>query len=177
MINLDAQNLAKIRLTGDDTIEARMESSEQLAFESLHVAQEMSELLTFDIKVATLHLWGNLKQQFASLETLLTDCSLFLTLAARPHELVGVTVCAMTLEAQRCLQLLDTIANHLEDATLLAATNNHKDACHVLVARVLPSIEKWMGYTPIFAEQLKLDHFKVPEFSDEQRNERSNPTM
>lgn len=167
IMNIDATNLAQIKLTDEDIVEARMESSEQLAYESLHVAQEMAELMVFDIKVATLHLWDNLKQQYQSLETLLTDCNLFLTLAARPHELLGIELSQMTPEARKCLQLLDVVANNLEDATLLAATQHPKDACHVLVARVLPALENWMGYTPLFAEQLKIEEFKSPVFAME----------
>ncbi len=171
--NLDSTDFMRIKLASDDKIDARMESSEQLAFESLHTAQEMAELLIFDLKVATLHLWENTRQQDKSLETLINDCSLFLTLGARPHELLGQNPNDLEGSAKECLKNLDAVANHIEDATLLAANGHFKESCHVMVARVIPSIERWLGLTPLFAEQLQLDTAQPPMLNNDWLNQSS----
>lgn len=161
-IDPDSTEIHRLKLEASDTIEARMESVEQLAFESLQVAQEMAELLAFDLKVVTLHLWDNSRLQEKSLETLLTDCTLFLSLGARPYELLGHDPLQLPQSAQECLRQLDAIAHHVEDATLLAVTGSPKDACHVLVARVIPTLERWLGLTPEFAEHLQIDRIEMP---------------
>lgn len=166
-VDLDQSHTARLRLDRDDTVEARMESHEQMAFESLQVAQEMAELLVFDLKVATLHLWDNSRYQDKSLETLLTDCSLFLSLGARPLDLLGKSPDDLPPVAQDCLKQLDAVANSVEDATLLAVSGNGKDACHLLVGRVMPAIERWLGLTVPFAEHLQIDKVQLPVVSPE----------
>jgi hypothetical protein len=50
----------------------------------------------------------------------------------------------------------------VEDATLLAVHEESKDACHVLVGRVMPSIERWLGLTAVFAKELEIDRLEKP---------------
>lgn len=156
-VDLDNPGIQKLRLDPTDTVEARMETAEQLALQSLQIAQEMAELLVFDIKVATLNLWDNTRYQQRSLETLLQDCELFLTLGARPVELLGKDPNQVEKPVEECLRQLDTVANHVQDAILLAVHGKNRDASHVLVARVMPTIEKWLGHSAAFASFLELE--------------------
>ena len=175
-LDLDANGISRLKLDRDDTLEARMESPEQLSFESLQVAQEMAELLLFDIKVATLHLWDNSHLQEKSLETLLNDCKLFLTLGARPIDLLGKKLEDLPLAAEACLRHLDFIAGHLQDTVLLAVHGKLRDACHVLVARLMPALEKWLGHTAGFAETLAIDRVELPIFLVEAQNSEKSPS-
>ena len=91
-IDLDSNDLnSRPQLTEQDVIEARIENTAQLAFDSLQVAQEMAELLTFDIKVATLKLWDSNSFAEKEMDTLLKDCHSFLTLGAHPLDLLQRT--------------------------------------------------------------------------------------
>ena len=162
VFEIENSELSRLKFENDDTVEARMETREQLSFESLQVAQEMAELLVFDLKVATLKMWDNNRYFEKSLETLLSDCNLFLTLGARPIELLECNLLQISTSGEACLRQLDAVANHIEDATLLAVNGEHRDACHVLVARVQPSIEKWLGLTAAFAQELEIDKVQVP---------------
>jgi hypothetical protein len=118
----------------------------------------MAELLIFDLKVATIQMWEAHAAHQRSLETLIDDCYLFLTLAARPLELLGVPLEQLPYEAERCLRELDAVAQSVEDTTLLTVHGELKDACSVLVQRVLPSIERWMGLSGRFGEILNIDN-------------------
>lgn len=159
-LDLDTPEALKASLIALDRVDARMESSEQMALQSLQVAQEMAELLVFDIKVATLSLWDNTRSQQKSLESLLQDCSLFLNLAARPVELLGRDPRHVEKPIEECLRLLDRIANGVEGSVLLATNNQQKDACHVLVSRVMPNIENWLKATARFADELQIGSFE-----------------
>jgi hypothetical protein len=165
VVDIDNADLLRMRFENDDTIEVRMETVAQMAFECVQVAQEMAELLVFDLKVATLHLWDNSRHGEKSLETLINDCHKFLMLGARPLDLLGTDPHALPGAAQQCLRQLDAIAGSVEDATLLAVNGEKKDACHVLVARVKPAIERWLGLSAAFAEQLEIDRLEVPNFA------------
>lgn len=156
-VELDGPELSRFKLLPGDLVECKMETPVQLAFESLRVAQDMAELLVFDLKVATIHLWENSRYQEKSLETLLSDCQLFLLLGARPIELLGRDPHDLPHAAEGCLRQLDAVAGHLEDATLLAVNAKAREACHVLVGRVLPTVERWLGLTAAFAEHLEID--------------------
>jgi hypothetical protein len=166
--DLDKPEALKATLIALDRVDARMESSEQMALQSLQVAQEMAELLVFDIKVATLSLWDNSRSQQKSLESLLQDCSLFLTLAARPVELLGQDPRHVEKPIEECLRLLDRIANGIEGAVLLATNNQQKDACRVLVSRVMPNIENWLKATSSFADELQIGSFEFNVSGDNQ---------
>lgn len=157
-LDLDAPEFAKLKITETDLIEARLETPNQMAFESLQVAQEMAELLIFDLKVATIQMWeGNAAHQ-KSIETLIDDCHLFLTLAARPLDLLGVPLSELPDEGERCLRQLDAVAQNVEDATLLCVHGELKDACTVLVQRVLAAVERWLGLSGRFGEILSIDN-------------------
>jgi hypothetical protein len=155
-VDPDSAENVQVKLGATDKVEALMESAHDLALQSLQVAQEMAELLVFDLKVATLNLWDNTRTQAKTLETLIKDCHLFLSLAARPVELLGKSPHSGEREIELCLRELDTIANHIENAVLLAAHAKQRDACHILVARVIPSIEKWLGLSAGFSDRLEL---------------------
>lgn len=156
-LDLDGENFLRLRLDPQDLVEARLETAEQLALQSLQIAQEMAELLVFDIKVATLNLWDNTRFQQRSLETLLRDCELFLTLGARPVELLGQDPSNVERAVELSLRQLDTITHHVQDAILLAVHGKTRDAGHVLVGRVMPAIERWLGLSAGFAEFLELE--------------------
>jgi hypothetical protein len=158
--NLDS--LESNELSAGDVIEARIENTAQLSFESLQVAQEMAELLVFDIKVVTLRMWDSNTFAEKELDTLLKDCHTFLTLGAHPLDLLQRSPLELSATAQDCLRELDQIAQHIEDATLLAVHTQSKDACHVLVGRVMPTIEKWLGLTAAFAKELEIDRIERP---------------
>jgi hypothetical protein len=158
-VDLDNPEALKVKLIALDRVDARMESTEQMALQSLQVAQEMAELLVFDIKVATLSLWDNTRSQQKSLEALLQDCSLFLTLAARPVDLLERDPRNVEKPIEECLRLLDRIANGVEGAVLLATNNQQRDSCRVLVSRVMPNIENWLKTTAGFAEELQIGNF------------------
>lgn len=159
-VNADSQ------LAAEDVVEARIETTVQLAFESLQVAQEMAELLAFDIKVATLKLWDTSAFAEKEIDTLLKDSHIFLTLGAHPLGLLQRSPLEMSATAQDCLRELDKIAQNVEDATLLAVHSQFKDACHVLVGRVMPSIERWLGLTAVFAKELEIDRLERPHFEE-----------
>jgi hypothetical protein len=166
-VDLDAaENSFKTGLGGSDVVEARIENTAQLSFESLQVAQEMAELLAFDIKVTTLKLWDADTFAEKEIETLLKDCHTFLTLGAHPLDLLQKSPLELSATAQDCLRELDRVAQHVEDATLLAVHQQFKDACHVLVGRVMPSIEKWLGLTAVFAKELEIDRLEKPKIGE-----------
>src|SRR5690606_13336644 len=71
--------------------------------------------------------------------------------------LLGVELDGLPPAARNCLQQLDQIANHVEDATLLAVNNRNKEACQVLLVRLMPAIEKWLGLTSELARALGWD--------------------
>lgn len=160
------ESVATTALQAADVIEARIENTNQLAFESLQVAQEMAELLVFDIKVATLKMWDSHVFAEKELDTLLKDSHSFLTLGAHPLGLLQRSPFELSASAQDCLRELDRIAQCVEDATLLAAHAQHKDACHVLVGRVMPSIERWLGLTAVFAKELEIDRVQRPMIAE-----------
>jgi len=164
------------QLIEQDIIEARIENTAQLAFESLQVAQEMAELLTFDIKVATLKLWDSNSFAEKEMDTLLKDCQAFLTLGAHPLDLLQRAPKEMSESAQNCLRELDCVAQHVEDATLLAVHSKFKESCHVLVGRVLPSLERWLGMTAHFAQELEIDRVELPKFNQNPEVIPFNPT-
>lgn len=168
-IELDSVDFAKCNdLSEQDVVEARIENTAQLAFESLQVAQEMAELLTFDIKVTTLKLWEANTFAEKEMDTLLKDCHTFLTLGAHPLDLLQRSPNEMSDSAQNCLRELDAVAQHVEDATLLAVHTKFKDACHVLVGRVLPTLERWLGLTAHFAQELEIDRIERPKLGQTQ---------
>ena len=154
-VDFDKKELHKMKIDREDTVEAKIETPSQLSLESLRVAQDMAELLIFDIKVTTLSLWDGTKQQNKSLQTLLDDCHLFLSLAARPILLLEIDPYSLPPYSEKCLRQLDEVATHLEDATLLATHGKQKDACQVLVARVLIAVEKWMGLAVDFSRTVQ----------------------
>ena len=163
-LDLETIDSSRIRLGPTDTVSARMEGAEQLAFESLQVARDMAELLVFDLKVATLHLWENLRSQEKQLLTLLRDCQLFLQLAANPLELLGKQPQELEPTAQQSLAALDELADRLEETVLLAVHGHGEDAAQVLVARVRPAIERWIDLSTPFAETLGLESTVIPDF-------------
>lgn len=160
-VDLDQPELFELNaLSASEIVEARIENTAQLSFESLQVAQEMAELLVFDIKVATLRMWDATTYAEKELDTLLKDCHTFLTLGAHPLDLLQRSPQELSATAQDCLRELDRIAQNVEDATLLAVHNQTKDACHVLVGRLMPSIERWLGLTAVFAKELEIDRIE-----------------
>ncbi len=159
-VDIDNPEMFKLRLDNADIVEALMESAEQLAFQSLQIAHEMAELLVFDLKVATLNLWENTRSQSKNLETLLRDCNLFLGLAARPVELMGRDPRLVEKPIEECLRTLDKIANGVEGAVLLATNNQQRDACRILVSKVMPNIETWIQSSEAFSELLSLNKFE-----------------
>lgn len=166
---IDLENLeagVRSELCATDVVEAKIETTAQLAFESLQIAQEMAELLTFDIKVATLKLWDSSKFAEKEIDTLLKDCHSFLTLGAHPSDLLQRSPLEMSQTAQDCLRELDKIAQSVEDATLLAVHGQFKDTCHVLVGRVMPAIERWLGLTAAFAKELEIDRLERPNLGE-----------
>ena len=60
-------------------------------------------------------------------------------------------------EAQLFLRQLDSIAHHVENATLLAVHSHANDACYVLVGMVKPAIERWIGMSAKFAQILDIN--------------------
>lgn len=162
-VDIESPEFAKLKLNNDDLVEARMETPDQMAFESLQVSQEMAELLIFDLKVATIQMWEGERSHQKSLEVLIDDCHLFLTLAARPLDLLGVSLHELPYEAEMCLRELDSLAQNVEDATLLSVHGELKDSCTILIKRVLPCIERWLGLSAKFAEILNIDGVRLPE--------------
>lgn len=157
-IDIDNQEFHRMKLDHEDTIDAKFDTPEQLSFESVQIALDMADLLIFDLKVATLKLWDNEKAYEKTLETLLQDCNLFLTLAAKPIYLLNKEPEDLEVEAQNCLQELDRIANYVENSTILAVHGKNKEACYVLVGKVKPAIERWSGLSAIFAQSLNINH-------------------
>lgn len=166
-IDIDNSEIMRLKLDADDTVEALMETAQQLSYQSLQIAQDMAELLIFDLKVATLQIWDGTKNFDKSLETLLNDCKLFLTLAARPIELLNQNPYELPQQAESCLRQLDATANNLEDAVLLAVNGKNKESCQVLVARVLPCIERWLSLAVPFAGHLQIEQVELPTFQIE----------
>lgn len=156
-IDIDNPEFLRLKLENEDTIDAKLDTAEQLSYESLQVALDMAGLLVFDLKVVTLTLWDSGKNYEKSLETLLNDCNLFLSLGARPIYLLNKDPEKLEPEAQLFLRQLDTIAYHVEDATLLAVHEHSKEACHVLVGMVKPAIERWIGLSAKFAQILDIN--------------------
>jgi hypothetical protein len=163
---LEQLSPAQLQLKGHEIVEAKVENTAQLSFESLQVAQEMAELLVFDIKVATLKMWDSNHVPERELEILLKDCHAFLTLGAHPLDLLQRSPFELSAGAQDCLRELDRIAQSVEDATLLAINAQTKDACHVLVGRVMPSVERWLGLTAGFAQELEIDRIQKPDLGE-----------
>ncbi|NBO37827.1 hypothetical protein EBU99_04510 [bacterium] len=163
----NAETLAALpALTDADVVEARIENTAQLSFESLQVAQEMAELLIFDIKVTTLKLWDANSFAEKEIENLLKDCHTFLTLGAHPLDLLQRSPLELSATAQDCLHELDKVAQCVEDATLLAVHSQCKDSCHVLVGRVMPAVERWLGLSTIFAKELEIDRLERPNLGE-----------
>ncbi len=156
-IDIDNKEFHRMKLENDDTIDVKFDTAEQLSFESVQVALDMADLLLFDLKVATLKIWENDKAYEKTLETLLEDCNLFLTLAAKPIYLLNKEPESLEVEAQNCLQELDRIANYVENATLLAVRGYAKESCTVLVGMVQAAIERWSGLSAIFAQSLHIN--------------------
>jgi len=156
-IDIDNTNYRKMKLEDEDTVEARIDTPMQLSYESLQVAIDMADLLVFDLKVATLHLWNENNQGEKSLHTLLEDCRLFLTLAAKPIYMLEGLEIHDDPDVYNCLKELDDIANQVENATILAVHGRSKDACTVLVGWVKPSIERWIGLSAPFASKLNIN--------------------
>lgn len=159
-IDIDNPEYLRLKLENEDTIDAKLDTSEQLSYESLQVALDMAGLLVFDLKVVTLKLWDSGKNYEKSLETLLNDCNLFLSLGARPIYLLNKDPEKLESEAQLFLRQLDSIAYHVEDATLLAVHGHSKEACYVLVGMVKPAIERWIGLSAKFAQILDINTVK-----------------
>lgn len=157
-IDIDNPEYLRLSLETEDTIDARIDNAEQLSFESLQVALDLAGLLVFDLKVVTLKLWDSGKNYEKSLETLLHDCNLFLSLGARPIYLLNKDPEKLEPEANLFLRQLDAIANHVEDATLLAVHGHSKDACYVLVGMVKPALERWIGLSAKFAQLLDINN-------------------
>ena len=156
-IDIDNKEFHRMKLENDDTIDVKFDTAEQLSFESVQVALDMADLLLFDLKVATLKIWENDKAYEKTLETLLEDCNLFLSLAAKPIYLLNKEPESLEVEAQNCLQELDRIANYVENATLLAVRGYAKESCTVLVGMVQAAIERWSGLSAIFAQSLHIN--------------------
>jgi hypothetical protein len=156
-IDFENKEFHRMKLEQEDTIDVKFDSAEQLSFETLQVALDMADLLMFDLKVASIKIWDGEPQFEKPLETLLEDCHLFLSLAARPIYLLNKDPLQMEVEAQTCLQELDRIASYVENATLLAVRGFHKESCTVLVGMVQAAIERWVGLSAIFAQSLQIN--------------------
>lgn len=156
-IDIDAHESGLIRLSKEDTVDARFDTPEQLSFESVQVALDMADLLVIDLKLAAVDIWDEKKSYAKTLETLLKDCHLFLSLAARPIYLLNKNLDELDVQAQNCLKELDRIAEDIENATLLAVHGRTKDACYVLAGIVKPAVERWCGLSLLFAESLHIE--------------------
>jgi len=155
-IDVENEKLLSLSLDESDTVEIKLESPEQLSYESLSVAQDMADLLLFDLKVSTIRLWNSTLDYEPSLETLLKDCYYFLSLAARPIYLLNQDPNNLDEDSTKCLKILDGIASDLEDATFLSVHAENKSACEVLILKVKPAIETWVGLSVLFAEKMKI---------------------
>jgi hypothetical protein len=156
-IDLENPEFHRLKLEVEDTIDVKLDTPQQLSYESLQVAIDMAGLLVHDLKVVTLQLWESGKDYEKHLELLLNDCSLFLSLGARPIYLLNKDPEQLEADAQVFLRQLDLIAKHVEDATLLAVHDHSKDACYVLVGMVKPEIERWIGMSAQFAQILDIN--------------------
>ncbi len=156
-IDIDNIEYHRMKLENEDTIDAKFDTSEQLSYESLQVALDMADLLIFDLKVSAIKIWGTEKDYDKTLESLLDDCNLFLTLAAKPLYLLNQKPQDLDVEPQNCLQELDRIASYIQDAIMLAVNGQNENACIVLVGRVKPAIERWIGLSAIFAQSLNIN--------------------
>jgi len=164
-LDLESPDVEKWKVENEDVVDVLTETPESLALQSLQVAQEMGELLAFDIKVATLHLWDNTKFQVQTLHSLLKDCQLFLSLGSRPIEVLGRNPREVPAPIMSLLGCLDSVADHVEDTILLATAQKPKEACHVLIARVLPALKDWLERSTELADYLHLKpHLHEPSF-------------
>lgn len=151
-IDVDKMELHKLAIEEDDTIEVRIENPMGLSFESLQAAMDMTDLLIQDLKQATVHIWKGKTDYTKSLEVLLKDCELFLTLAAKPVYLLEYCPESLHGEVRGALEELDKISSHVESATHLALTNRRKESCFVLMRYVAPCLERWAGLCASFAK-------------------------
>ena len=155
-MDIDNEKILMLKLETEDKVEIKIESPEQLSYESLSVAQDMADLLMFDIKVSTIRLWNSEADYEPTLATLLKDCYYFLSLAARPIYLLNKELKDLDPQSEACLKELDKIANALEDATLFSVHKKNKEACEVLILIVKPAIETWIGLSAMFAEKMNI---------------------
>lgn len=155
-IDLSNEKLRALKIDDTDKIEVRMETPEKLSYESLNVALDMADLLINDIKVSTLNLWNSEKDYEPTLETLIEDSYYFLSLAARPIYLLDANLNNLDPDSEKCLKQLDIISDLLRNIVYLSIKKQNKDSCHLLVAKVIPAIETWIGLSGSFAERLNL---------------------
>ena len=155
-IDLSNDKLRALKIDDTDKVEVRMETPEKLSYESLNVALDMADLLLNDIKVSTLNLWRSEKDYEPTLETLIEDSYYFLSLAARPIYLLDANINNLDPDSEKCLKQLDTISNFIRKIAYLSIKKQNKDACHLLVSKVIPAVETWIGLSGNFAEKLNL---------------------
>ena len=157
-IDISNEKLRTLKIDDTDKVEVRMETPEKLSYESLNVALDMADLLLNDIKVSTLNLWNSEKDYEPTLETLIEDSYYFLSLAARPIYLLDANINSLAPDSEKCLRQLDKISDLLKNITYLSIKKQNKDACHLLVAKVIPAIETWIGLSGSFAANLNLQY-------------------
>ena len=162
-IDIDNFEYYKLKIEEEDKIEAKLDTPAQLSFESLQVAMDMAELLLQDLKTAAIHIWDENKSYTTSLDILLKDCQLFLTLAAKPVYLLEQNPDFLDGDIRKALEELDKISNYVETSTYLSVLNNRKDACFVLVGYVKTSLERWIGLCSVFAKFLNIDTIQSSE--------------
>lgn len=155
-VDIENQEYRRMRIEAEDTIDAQFETPKQLSAESLRVALEMADLVLQDLKITTIKLWDNNLNYEKSLDTLLHDCNLFISLAARPIYLLNVETESLENSAQQYVAELDRIANHLENTAILSAHGRRKEACQVLIGIVKTSIERWINLSTLFAQHLDI---------------------
>lgn len=151
-VDIENQEYRRMRIDTEDTIDAQFETPKQLSAESLRVALEMADLVLQDLKIATIKLWNNSLNYEKNLDTLLHDCNLFISLAARPIYLLNTSTETLENSVQQYIAELDRIANHLENTAILCAHGRHKEACQVLIGIVKTSIERWITLSTLFAQ-------------------------
>jgi len=155
-IDISNDRLRALKLDDTDKVEVKMETPEKLSYESLNVALDMADLLMNDIKVSTLNLWNSEKDYEPTLETLIDDSFYFLSLAARPIYLLDTNINNLDPDSEKCIKQLDKISDLLKNVTYLSIKKQNNDACHILVAKVIPAIETWIGLSGSFADNLNL---------------------
>ena len=69
-IDIDNPEFHRLKLETEDTVDVKIDTPEQLSYESLQVALDMAGLLVFDLKVVAVRLWESGKNYEKSLETL-----------------------------------------------------------------------------------------------------------